>query len=186
MDVTQIVAGNARKIRESKKLTLDEAACATGVSRSMLAQIERGSVNPTISILWKIAGGYKVSFTALLKEADEGVLLRKADASEPLSDDYGRFLSYPAFLYNSKRHFESYRLILAPGAASGSNGHMQGTEEYITVFTGQVEITVNERCYPLKEGDSLSFRADGPHAYRNPGTKDTRLSMLIYYEESKE
>ena len=76
MDVNVIVAKNVRRIRESKKLTLDEAAAATGVSRSMLAQIERGSVTPTISILWKNASGYKVSFSKLLQETDEGTYVR--------------------------------------------------------------------------------------------------------------
>ena len=54
MDVTNVVARNVKSIREHKKLTLDAAAAATGVSRSMLAQIEKGEVNPTISVLWKI------------------------------------------------------------------------------------------------------------------------------------
>lgn len=51
MDVTNIVAMNIKSIRERKKLTLDAAAELTGVSRSMLAQIEKGDVNPTISVL---------------------------------------------------------------------------------------------------------------------------------------
>ena len=62
MDVTKCIAANVKAIREKKKLTLDSAAQATGVSRSMLAQIEKGDVNPTISVLWKIANGFKVSF----------------------------------------------------------------------------------------------------------------------------
>ena len=64
MDVNNIIALNAKALREQRRLTLDAAAEATGVSRSMLAQIEKGDVNPTISVLWKIANGYKVSFTA--------------------------------------------------------------------------------------------------------------------------
>lgn len=80
MDVTSIVAGNARRFREQKKLTLEAAAAATGVSRSMLAQIERGEVNPTISVLWKIANGYKVSFTSLVENGSEPVsVIRGAD-----------------------------------------------------------------------------------------------------------
>ena len=66
MDLQKIIGANAKAIRESKKLTLDAAAQLTGVSRSMLAQIEKGDVNPTISVLWKIANGYRVSFTSLL------------------------------------------------------------------------------------------------------------------------
>ena len=64
MDITNTIAANTKQIREQKKLTLDAAASITGVSRSMLAQIEKGEVNPTISVLWKIANGYKVSFTS--------------------------------------------------------------------------------------------------------------------------
>ena len=68
MDVNKIIAQNVKKLREKRKLTLDAASEITGVSRSMLAQIEKGDVNPTISVLWKIAGGYKVSFTSLLEQ----------------------------------------------------------------------------------------------------------------------
>lgn len=66
MEIQKAVAKNIRDARERKKLTLDAAAKLTGVSRSMLAQMEKGEVNPTISILWKIANGYKLSFTSLV------------------------------------------------------------------------------------------------------------------------
>ena len=74
MDVTTVVSANIKNIREKKKLTLDAAAEITGVSRSMLAQIEKGDVNPTISVLWKIANGYKVSFTSLVEHRHSAVL----------------------------------------------------------------------------------------------------------------
>ena len=69
MEINAVVSENARRLREEKRLTLDEAARLTGVSRSMLAQIEKGDVNPTISMVWKIANGYKVSFTSLVEPA---------------------------------------------------------------------------------------------------------------------
>ena len=59
MDVTKCIAANVKALREKKKLTLDSAAQATGVSRSMLAQIEKGDVNPTISVLWRSPTGSK-------------------------------------------------------------------------------------------------------------------------------
>ena len=74
MDINLTVAQNIKHIREEKKLTLDAAASITGVSRSMLAQIEKGDVNPTISILWKIANGYKVSFTSLVDDHNDATV----------------------------------------------------------------------------------------------------------------
>ena len=181
MDVTSIVAGNARRFREQKKLTLEAAAAATGVSRSMLAQIERGEVNPTISVLWKIANGYKVSFTSLVENGSEPVSgIRGADTA-PLTEDDGRYQNYPVFAFSEKTLFETYRIVIQPGGALSAQPHLNGSEEYITVFAGRVEITVGGALYHLAEGDSIRFQGNVPHSYRNPGEETARLSMIIFY-----
>ena len=51
MEINAVVSENARRLREEKRLTLDGGRRLTGVSRSMLAQIEKGDVNPTISMV---------------------------------------------------------------------------------------------------------------------------------------
>lgn len=58
---------------------------------------------------------------------------------------------------------------------------MAGTEEWITVFSGQVEIGVGEETFRLEEGDSIRFPADRPPSYHNGGTEQVQMSMLIYY-----
>ena len=52
-----VFAKNLKRIREDRKLSLDKVADLTGVSKSMLGQIERGDSNPTITTVWKIANG---------------------------------------------------------------------------------------------------------------------------------
>ena len=59
------VAQNIKRLREKQKLSMDELSRLSGVSKSMLAQIERGDGNPTLSSLWKIANGMRVPFDAL-------------------------------------------------------------------------------------------------------------------------
>lgn len=181
MDVTSVVAVNIKSIREQKKLTLDAAAELTGVSRSMLAQIEKGDVNPTISVLWKIANGYKVSFTSLVERRRGGVsVIRQADRA-PLTEDDGRYCNYPVFAFDERTLFETYRIVIQPAGALEAQPHLKGSEEYITVFAGEAEITVDGERFHLAAGDSIHFPADVPHAYRNPGAQCAQLSMLIYY-----
>ena len=181
MDVTSVVAANVKSIREQKKLTLDAAAEATGVSRSMLAQIEKGDVNPTISVLWKIANGYKVSFSMLIeKKSDPVCVLRQADIT-PLKEDEGRYLNYPVFSFDEKSLFETYRIVIEKSGSLSAQPHMNGVVEYITVFAGQVEITVADESFRLSKGDSIRFLANVPHSYRNTGADRAELSMLIYY-----
>ena len=181
MNVTSIVAENARRIREEKKLTLDGAAATTGVSRSMLAQIEKGEVNPTISVLWKIANGYKVSFTSLVEERGEGVRVLRGEDRPPLEEDGGRYLNYPLFPFDEATLFETYRIVIKPRGSLAAQPHLAGSEEYITLFSGAAEIQVGEETFSLAKGDSIRFRADLPHSYRNPGDETAELSMLIYY-----
>jgi len=183
MDITQAVAQNIRGIRERKKLTLDGAAKATGVSRSMLAQIEKGDVNPTISVLWKIANGYKVSFSSLIEPGGEPTTVLPLSAIRPLVEDEGRFVNYPLFPFDEQRLFETYRIVVAPGGSLLAQPHLNGTEEYVTVFEGDIEITAEDRHYPLHKGDSIRFKADVPHGYQNTGSAEAQMGMLIYYAQ---
>ncbi len=180
-NINSAVSQNIKNIRERKKLTLDNAAQVTGVSRSMLAQIERGDANPTISILWKIANGYKVSFTSLVEQApDFATIIRQGDV-EKMEADHGRYVNYPAFAFDEQRSFETYRICIAVDGFLQAEAHMAGTEEYITVFSGSVEIMAQDKAFLLHEGDSVRFQADVSHAYKNVGTTPVQLSMLLYY-----
>ena len=183
MELQKVIANNIKDIRDRRKLTLDAAARQTGVSRSMLAQIEKGDVNPTISVLWKIANGYKVSFTSLMDRADSPLLIR-ADDVTPLVENDKKYLNYPAFPFQENRSFETYRIQIEPGGFLCAQPHMAGTEEYITVFSGCVEICANQEKFQLFTGDSLRFKADTEHAYKNIGEEIALLSMLIYYGEA--
>ena len=77
------LAWNLQMIRDEPSLSLDKLTDLTGVSKSMLRQIETGQSSPTIATLWKIANGLQVPFTALLREAETEVILRGFKAAKP-------------------------------------------------------------------------------------------------------
>ena len=56
------VAVNLKRIRKSKSMSLDQVSEQTGVSKSMLAQIERGTANPSLGVLGKITSGLRIEF----------------------------------------------------------------------------------------------------------------------------
>ncbi len=181
MDINAAVSHNIKKARESKKLTLDVAAAVTGVSRSMLVQIEKGDVNPTISVLWKIANGYKVSFTSLVEKTPESSSVIRLEDISPIIEDDGKYINYPVFNFDENRLFEIYRIVIEPMGELEASPHLAGTEEYITVFDGDVEITADSEVFNLCRGDSVRFKADVQHKYKNTGDVEAQLSMLIFY-----
>lgn len=77
------VAVNLKRIRKSKSMSLDQVSEQTGVSKSMLAQIERGTANPSLGVLGKITSGLRIEFQELIQPP-----------SGLLSGDTGRTGSY--------------------------------------------------------------------------------------------
>src|SRR5438067_6275688 len=68
-DLTASVGKNLRRLRTDRGLSLEQLAKLSGVSRSMLGQIELGQSAPTINVLWKIAQALDEPFSALLADA---------------------------------------------------------------------------------------------------------------------
>jgi transcriptional regulator with XRE-family HTH domain len=182
-EVNLILAKNLKAFREKKKLSLERVAELTGVSKTMIGQIERGESSPTITTVWKIANGLKISFTSLINnpQPDTKVVLKRE--VQVLSEDKGKYRVYPYFPFQENRRFEVYSVEIEKDGILKSEPHREGTEEYITVFEGQLNILVNEEEFILSPGDSIKFKADRPHIYRNLEDTIIRLSMIIYYPD---
>lgn len=180
-ELNLIIAKNLKAYRENKKLSLERVAELTGVSKTMIGQIERGESSPTISTVWKIANGLKISFTSLIHnpQPDTKVILKSE--IQTLSGDNGNYQLYPYFPFQDDRRFEVYSVEIAKDGLLESDPHPDGTEEFLIVFDGELTVCVNDQEYEVKSGNSIRFKADRPHAYRNTGNTLIRLSMVLYY-----
>lgn len=176
-----IIAGNLKKLRKDKGLTLDDVAELTGVSKSMLGQIEREESTPSVAILWKISTGLKISFTALMIEEKEEVEIIDNTSVTPLTNGSNAFQLYPVFPFEPGRNFEILHIEMQQGAVSNSLPHDSGTEEFVLVYEGEMTLQVGEKTYVIKKGQSIRYKADQKHGYANDGNTLVRLCMVIYY-----
>ena len=111
MELHQAVAGNIHRIRKSQRLSMDWAAELAGISVSMWGQVERGSVNPTLAVLGKIAAGLHVPLELLIENREEApaTLYRAVDvAGQRLYG--GKVIRYPLFPFDtdSRRNGEGH------------------------------------------------------------------------------
>lgn len=178
--MNQIVAYNIKSLREKNKLSLDELSKLSGVSKSMLAQIERGEGNPTLSTLWKISNGMKVPFDALTVRPKASYVIVKTSEIQPLLEDEGRVKNYPIFPDDENRRFAVYYLELEPSSYWQSEPHLRGTMEFITVFSGTMEIEAADKRFIVTKGESIRFKGDTVHSYRNIGDETAILHMILY------
>ncbi|HWI64830.1 MAG TPA: cupin domain-containing protein [Symbiobacteriaceae bacterium] len=104
------------------------------------------------------------------------------DAVEPFSEDAGRYLIYPTFPYEEGRPFEMYTVEMERAAYLSADPHAPGTQEFITVFEGELTVRVGNEEFTVGTGDSIRFKADRPHAYHNSGPGRTRYCTVIHYQ----
>lgn len=182
MKKLNLIIGNRLKdIRNKRNLSLDEVTKLTGVSKAMLGQIERGQSNPTVSTLWKIATGLKVSFSLFIDENQEDLKVICQNDISPIIEDNNRMKLYPIFPFDANKGFEIFTIELEPDCNHVSTPHNDGVEEYIIVTEGQIEIIIDDKKFILEKGDSIRFMANKQHEYKNISNEKSIFQNMIFY-----
>jgi len=185
-DLERIVGSIGLKVFSLRKrmgLSLQQLGERSDVSAAAIHKIEQGGMVPTITTLLKIAGalGRPVSYfveedigqddVAVLTDAEENrpvYTSHKGITLHSISGPYGRFLLAGA------------RATVIPGATSGRKPMQHPGEELVHVIGGVLEFTVTGQSYRVEAGNTLHFRGDQPHTWRNPGTSDaTAIWMAL-------
>jgi transcriptional regulator with XRE-family HTH domain len=181
--VAQVLCEKVKELRKDKGWTLENFAAVSGVSRSMLSQIERGQANPTLAVACKIAQAFSISVGELVNEP------WTASAIEVIRRDD------PAFLYrndrdckirtlsplNMEKSIEFYELSINYKSQLKSAAHFEGAREFITVEKGSVEITAGIDVSELQQGDSAHYRGDVEHNIKNIGSCEAVCFLVVSY-----
>ena len=185
-DPAVFLADRLSTLRAQRKWSLDALSSACGVSRSMLSEIERANVNPTLAVTMSIARAFGMSIGEFLESpavSSNLHVIRKEDRTYHFrSDDKIKIRTLsPLFL---EKDVEFYEVTLQPGGDLKSAAHFAGTREFLTVEKGRVRVTSGDDSEDLNERDSVSYRADLPHSIRNLGQGVALVFLVDIYRQS--
>lgn len=179
--INQNIGKNIKRIRNERGLSLEKTAEITGVSKTMLGQIERGESNPTVTTVWKIANGLRLSFSSLISQERSAVTVIRKNEIEPINENNGQYRVYPLIPFQPEKQFEVFSITLEPGCAHISEPHNAGVEETIFVNEGTVEIEVDGQKHVVDQEDVIVFEAGSNHVYRNSENSVAKCTVLIHY-----
>jgi transcriptional regulator with XRE-family HTH domain len=176
----ELVAAEVRRRRQQRNWTLDVAAVRLGVSRRLLAQLEAGQANPSLSTLLSIAAGFDISLVELLAGADKPAITVQPDnASAPVlwTGDHGG----GARLLVGSDPLELWEWTLEPGDDRRADAHRPNSREAMLVTEGTVTVSVGAaEPVQVRAGQSAMFRADEPHSYRNDSDTTARFVLAVH------
>jgi transcriptional regulator with XRE-family HTH domain len=172
-----------RALRDGMDLSLRDLADRSGVSAPMLSQVERRETSPTLAVAAKIAAGLELTLSQLLRlDEDDGVAVVRA--RERLLGGRAKGHRYEVLTPPLPGQRAEVSLhTLASGAATGGPGdppiHEAGSRETAVVLDGELRLVCDGVAHDLESGDAVTFDADLPHHFENPGHAEARFMSVI-------
>ncbi|MDX9801701.1 MAG: XRE family transcriptional regulator [Spirochaetia bacterium] len=170
-----------RTVRERRQITLRQVAEAVSISESMVSQIERNKVSPSIDTLLSVAqylgididylfSDYKKSGKVIITRKNKGNILKSDSAT------YSQLCSIPGT--DNTSPVEAVWLEIESGKEKGNIEYGHRGSEIGIIIKGEGCLIHGTEQYSLFEGDSISFSSDIPHILRNTG-KETLKAIWI-------
>jgi transcriptional regulator with XRE-family HTH domain len=181
------IVSRVRGLRTAQGLSLETLASKSGVSRSMISLIERGEASATAVVLDRVAAGLGVTLASLFEQPVEpgptGPFARREEQPEwkdPASGYVRRIISPPGQSQPMRileMHFPPRERVAFENGPQKERVHQQ-----IWVLEGEMEVTIGEECYRLREGDCLAMQRGQPTMFHNPLRHTARYVVVSLCE----
>lgn len=183
-DIIIRISNRLREVRKEKNITLQELADLAGVSKGLISQIENSRTIPSLLVLLNIIKELKIDLNEFFKDINLNPIDKKAILRR--SEDYTAFEKENAsgFLYKrifsttiQDYHVDFVLLTLQPGATRLPV--QTEAYEFKYMISGNIEYTVGNQQFELRQGDSLFF--DGTELHNPVNNQSTDAIMLVIY-----
>jgi len=182
--INQQLGARVKQLRAERGWSLEALANASGVSRSMLSEIEREQANPTLAVTFRIARAFGMTLGELAEapSATSSIVTIRANdrAHHYRSDKHCKIRTLSPL--HLEKDVEFYEVQLQPGGALRSAPHYAGTREFLTVEKGRIRLESGDETEELEVGDSASYRADVAHAIVNTGRAEAIIFLVDIYQ----
>jgi transcriptional regulator with XRE-family HTH domain len=184
-EVSRLVGDRLKTIRAERGLTGRDLAEASDLSLNTISLIERGKISPTVSTLQKLAQALGVPLPFLVEDHGAKRVVfqqsgqrRQAKSVGVLLENLGTGLR--------EQTIEPLLLTLEPDADSGPDPIVHAGHEFVFCLAGHLEYQVDGQTYGMEPHDSLLFEAQLPHRWRNVGSEEAKVLLVIHAVQGPE
>ena len=169
-----------RKLRQEKKMTLQNVSDQIGYSKALISRIENDSVSPSISSLIRLASVLQIGLHELFAAVEGGQtsVVKKNDRESRIITGSGIKVER-ARGGSEEGKMMPVIMTFEPGAHTEEKGDSHTGEEWWYVLKGKLEATIGEKIYQLCEGDCIYLDSAVPHNWRNMASGKTSALVIV-------
>ncbi|TFD73152.1 helix-turn-helix domain-containing protein [Cryobacterium gelidum] len=161
------VGARLRASRQAQRLTIEQLASATNLTKGFISRVERDETSPSVATLVTICQVLSLPIGSLFEGAETEVV-KLADA--PLINMGGRGAVERMITPRGQSHVQVLRSTLQPGADGGDELYTINCDvEVVHVINGKVDVRFSDKTVSLSAGDTLTFSGHELHSWRNMG-----------------
>jgi transcriptional regulator with XRE-family HTH domain len=166
-----------KALRTEQGITLAQLGGMVGLSVSYLSQIERNKAQPSLATLSSVAETLGVELRSFFAHpAPVWKVVRKGRGQE-FADRSSKVAFELLSSGGIRGKFEPFRVACGPGMEIDTCAHPG--EEFVFILEGQLEVSVGEEAFTLKEGDSIHYQGSQAHTWRNDSPKECVLVWAV-------
>jgi transcriptional regulator with XRE-family HTH domain len=174
--------GDALKRRRAeRKLTLDQLAARSGVSRAAISKIERGESPASTSTLGRLAEALDLSISQLVGGTRREPVLHIPRERQPsfVEDSTGFERRSLSPMYSGRGIDFVLNKLPAKAKTGPFPSHREGVEEHLYVTKGRLKVTLEDTPHIVEAGDFLFYRGDLSHSFENVGSAVCEYLIVI-------
>jgi transcriptional regulator with XRE-family HTH domain len=168
-----------RSLRQARNIGLRELARRVGVTPSLLSQMERGGVNPSVVTLFRLAEALNTTTDFFFGDGRNATTQPVVRRGERARITLSGGITWERLTPTDEHDFEFMQCMYPPGATSAPEMQRHPGRDYGILLEGQLDIDVGFATYHLEPGDSIAFDASLPHRLTNPGTVPARTIWVV-------
>ena len=171
-----------KELRKSQKMTLEDLSEKSGVQIATLSRIENMKMTGSIDSHMNIAKALGVDITQLYANIIKEDRAAEAKEEKAMSE---------MFVHSDKSSYEILTnkllskkmmpvlLKIDSGGKTNAEQNILGSEKFIFILDGKLEVHVGDQSYPLSKNNSLYFDASQKHYFVNQGRVTAKAICVL-------
>jgi transcriptional regulator with XRE-family HTH domain len=169
--------------RKNKNLTIKDVAAMSGISTSMISQIENDKGNPSLNTLNALAHAIGVEVAVFFNSETDHFNNPVVRSSErPIMSKSNEFTTYQLSAGNINRFCVYYNVLVPGGSTTNFPEHHPATAtgyEFGYILNGKLRVEIEDQVYILNPGDSICIDATKQHASTNIASVDCEMLWFM-------
>lgn len=183
----EMLGKRIRRLREERKIGVEELAERTGLDAEFLRSVEERDVYPSLGPLLKISRGLGLRLATFLDDGTsrDPVVMRLADRHEDFATHAAARTPATMRYFSlgqgkADRRMEPFYIELLPPSGEERRPSTHDGEEFIIVESGQVSVYHGKEAFLLNPGDTIYYNSVVPHWVGAAGGQKAGIYAVLY------